>query len=190
MIETLVRNWWMLALRGVAAVLFGLAAFIWPSITLTVLVLLFGAYAFVDGILALLAASRLHGDMGSERWWALLVEGLVGVAAGILTFIWPSITTLVLLYLIAAWAVVTGVFEILTAIRLRKEVANEWMLALAGVASVVFGVLLAIHPSTGAVAVVWLIGAYAIVFGLLLLALAFRLRGHKGAFQHRMINTI
>jgi len=190
MLETLIRNWWALALRGVIAVLFGLAAFIWPGITLTVLVLFFGAYAFVDGILALLAAARLHGDMGGERWWALLVEGLAGVAAGILTFIWPSITTLVLLYLIAAWAVVTGVFEILTAVRLRKEVANEWMLVLAGIASVVFGVLLAIRPGAGAVAVAWLIGAYAIVFGLLLLALAFRLRSWRSTLQHRMIGTV
>jgi uncharacterized membrane protein HdeD (DUF308 family) len=148
-----------------------------------------GAYAFVDGVLAVLAALRLHGDVGSERWWALLVEGLAGVAAGVLTFIWPSITALVLLYLIAAWAVVTGAFEILTAIRLRKEIANEWLLVLAGVASVAFGVLLAIQPGAGAVAVVWLIEAYAVVFGLLLLALAFRLHGWKNIIQHKMMGT-
>jgi uncharacterized membrane protein HdeD (DUF308 family) len=189
-IETLSHNWWALALRGVVAVLFGLAAFIWPDITLTVLVLLFGAYVFVDGLFALLTALRLHGDAGSERWWALFLEGLAGIAAGILTFIWPNITTLVLLYLIAAWAIVTGFFEILTAIRLRKEVSNEWMLVLAGIASLIFGVLLAIQPGTGAVAVVWLIGAYALVFGLLLLALAFRLRGRSKTFEHKMINTV
>ncbi len=178
MTTTLARNWWAIALRGVLAILFGVAAFVWPGITLSVLVLLFGAYAFVDGLFALLAALRQHGDMGSERWWMLLLEGLAGIAAGVLTFIWPGITAVVLLYLIAAWAVITGVLEIIAAIRLRREINNEWLMALAGIASVIFGVLLFLQPGAGALAIVWLIGAYAIVFGILLLFLAFRLRSH------------
>lgn len=174
MINAFARNWWVLALRGLLAVLFGLATFVWPGITLFVLVLLFGAYAFVDGIFALVAA--FSDRVGKQRWWVLLLEGLAGIAAGILTFIWPGMTAFVLLYLIAAWAIVTGVLEVMAAIRLRREIEGEWLLALGGIASIVFGVLMAIWPGAGALAVVWLIGSYALVFGLLLIFLAFRLR--------------
>lgn len=177
MLQSLARNWWALALRGVLAILFGVAAFVWPGMTIAALVLLFGAYAFVDGLFALMAAIRQHGDVGSERWWMLLLEGLAGIGVGVLTVLWPNITGLVLLYLIAAWAIITGVFEILAAIRLRREIDNEWWLALAGIASVVFGVLIALQPAAGALAIVWILGGYAILFGILLLALAFRLRG-------------
>ncbi len=173
--NVLARNWWTLALRGLLAILFGLAAFAWPGITLAVLVLLFGAYALVDGVFAIVAAVRTAERRG--HWWVLLLEGLAGITAGILTFLWPGITAFVLLYLIAAWAIVTGVLEIIAAVRLRREIEGEWLLALSGVASVVFGLLLAVFPGAGALAVVWIIGAYALVFGLLLVALGFRLRG-------------
>ena len=173
-LPVLSRNWWALALRGLLAVLFGLAAFFLPGITLTALILLFGAFALVDGVFAIVAAVRAeeHG----ARWWLLLAEGVFGVLIGILTFIWPGLTALVLLYFVAAWAIVTGVFEIAGAVRLRQEIEGEWALILGGVLSVIFGVLLAVLPGVGILALVWLIGAYAVVFGVLLIILAFRVR--------------
>jgi uncharacterized membrane protein HdeD (DUF308 family) len=175
MLETLARYWWVVAIRGVAAVLFGLLAIIWPEITVTVLVLLFGAYALVDGVLAL--GSAIFGGRSAEgrRPW-LALEGVAGVLTGVITFLWPGITTLVLLWLIAAWVLVTGVIEIVAAVRLRREMQGEWLLALSGVLSVVFGILLIIWPTAGAVTVVWLIGIYAMVFGIALIALSLRLR--------------
>ena len=173
-LPVLSRNWWALALRGVAAILFGLLAFILPDITLTVLVLLFGAYMLVDGILAIVAAVRTRGS--DTRWGLLIVEGVLGVLAGIIAFVWPGITALALLYLIAAWSIVTGVLEIVAAIRLRREIEGEWALILGGILSVLFGVLLAVLPGPGILALVWLIGAYAVAFGVILIVLAFRVR--------------
>src|SRR5712691_4640377 len=147
--ETLARNWWALVLRGIAGVIFGVLAFLFPTMTLASLVLLFGAYAVVDGILSIVAA-------------------FVGIAAGVITFMLPGLTALVLLWVIAGWAIATGVLEIIAAIRLRKHVTNEWWLGLSGVASVVFGVLLFVAPVAGALAITLWIGAYAIVFGALL----------------------
>ncbi len=170
----LARNWWALALRGVFGVIFGVLAFAWPGITLAALVILYGAYAMADGIFAIAAA--ITGRPVGAPWWALLLEGLLGIAVGIMTFAWPGITALVLLYLIAGWAMATGVLEIAAAIRLRREVRGEWILAVSGVLSILFGILLVINPGAGALAVVWLIGGYAVVFGSLLIALGFRLR--------------
>jgi uncharacterized membrane protein HdeD (DUF308 family) len=175
--EVLARNWWALALRGLFAVLFGLAVFIWPGLTLLALVALFAAYALVDGVFSLVAAVRAAGRQA--RWWPLLLEGVLGIAAGVVTFLWPNITALALLYLIAAWAIVTGVFEIVAAVRLRREIEGELLLGLAGLASVIFGILLILFPGAGALAVLWLIGAYAIGFGILLIFLGFRLRGMR-----------
>jgi uncharacterized membrane protein HdeD (DUF308 family) len=186
MVIVLSRNWWTLALRGLFAVLFGIMAFAWPGITLGALVLLYGAYAFADGVLAIAAA--LVGRTVGVPWWSLLIEGLAGIGVGIITLIWPGITALVLLYLIAFWAVVTGVFEIVAAIRLRKEIRGEWLLALSGVLSVLFGVALIVSPGAGALAVVWLIGAYAIVFGALMIALALRLRSWLTRTSHVTIS--
>jgi uncharacterized membrane protein HdeD (DUF308 family) len=172
-VETATRHWWAFALRGVVAILFGVLAFARPGVTLTVLVLFWGAFALVDGVLALVAAFRTDHD----HRWGLLLEGVVGIGAGIVTFVWPGLTALVLLYIIAVWALLTGVLELVAALRLRKIIQNEWWLALSGIASVLFGLVLLAAPGAGAVAVVWLIAAYAIVFGILNLALALRLHG-------------
>jgi len=180
---TLARNWWAVAIRGLVAVLFGILALVVPHLTLAVLILLFGAYALADGIFGIVAAVRA-AERGA-RWGTLLVEGLWGVAIVAVAFIWPGETALVLLYLIAFWAIFTGVFEILAAVRLRREIVNEWLLGLAGLASVVFGVLLVVFPGAGALTVIWLIGAYALVFGVLLLGLAFRLRNSSTAGSGR-----
>jgi uncharacterized membrane protein HdeD (DUF308 family) len=174
MLHTLARNWWALALRGLIAMLFGLLTFFLPGITLVTLVLMFGAYALVDGIVNVIAFIRV-----ASHQWALLIEGVIGVVAGILTFMWPAITALVLLYLVAFWAVFTGVFEIIAGIRLRKAIANEWMLLVVGALSLVFGILILFAPGVGELAIVLWIGAYAFLFGISLLALAFRLRGHQ-----------
>lgn len=173
-VSTLAQNWWAVLLRGVAGIIFGIATFFAPVISLAALVLLFGAYALVDGVLALVSA--LRNRRTNEQWWVLLLEGIVGVIAGVVTFVWPGITALALLYVIAAWALVTGALEIAAAIRLRKVIDREWLLVLSGVASIALGVLLALFPGPGALALVIWIGAYALVFGALLVALGFRLR--------------
>jgi len=174
MLEHLSRNWGWIVLRGVAAVLFGVLAFLWPGITLAVLVIVWGAYALADGVLALIAAYRVR-DRG-KPFWSLVIVGLLGIAAGIVTFIWPGMTALVLLMFIAAWAVVMGIFQIIAAIRLRKEIQNEWLLGLSGVLSVLFGIIMFVAPGAGALAVIWVIAAYAIVFGILLIWLGLRLK--------------
>lgn len=166
--------WWLLAVRGLLAVLFGLAALLWPGLTLLALVLLFGAYALIDGVVAVIVSVQERRVFA--RWWVLLLEGLVGIAAGVLTFVWPAITALVLLYLIAGWAIVTGLLELAVAFSGRLPLALEWALALAGILSVLVGVLLAIQPGVGLLSLVWLIGVYAIVFGILLIIHAFQFR--------------
>jgi uncharacterized membrane protein HdeD (DUF308 family) len=139
-------------------------------------VLLFGAYALWDGVFAIIGAFRAEG----ERRWILVLEGLVGIAAGLVTFFWPGAATLAILTIMAAWAIITGVFEIIGAIRLRKEIEGEWFLMLSGLLSVLFGIALVIWPVAGLVAVTWMIGSYAIVFGILLIVLGFRLRNWSG----------
>jgi uncharacterized membrane protein HdeD (DUF308 family) len=168
-------SWKSLALRGAAAVLFGILTLIWPAISLLVLVLLFGAYALVDGASVLVATAAKDPNTKPSRGLLFLQAGL-GILTGIITFIWPNITALALLYLIAAWALITGVLQVAAAIRLRQEISNEWMLGFAGVLSIVFAIVLIIMPGTGALAITWLIGAYALLAGILLLALAFRIR--------------
>jgi uncharacterized membrane protein HdeD (DUF308 family) len=168
------RNWWAVAIRGVAAIIFGVLAFVLPGITLAAMVLLFGAYALVDGIFALIAAVR--GRDETQPWWELVIEGVLSIAAGIVTFTWPGLTTLVLFYVIGSWAIITGVLEIVAAVRLRKEIRGEVWLALSGVLSIAFGVLVYLFPVAGGLALVLWTGAYAIVFGALLVGLSVRLR--------------
>ena len=177
MATDLARNWWVLALRGVAGILFGIGAFVWPGATLAALVLVFGAYVFVDGIFALIAGIGMRRQL--SLWWLVVLEGVAGIILGVLTFRSPDTTALVLLTFIAAWSIVTGIFEIATAVRLRKMIANEWLLILSGVVSIIFGALLIAQPSAGAISIVWLLGAYALLFGILTLMLALRVRGMR-----------
>ena len=168
-------HWWALAIRGIIAILFGLAALLRPDIALAALILLFGAYALVDGVFAIVGV--FGGTRSGTPRWLLLLEGVVGILAGIIAFVYPGLTAIALLYLVAAWAVVTGIAEIATAIRLRQEMTGEWALILGGILSVIFGLLLAVLPGVGILSLIWLIGIYAIVFGVLMLIAAFRVRG-------------
>ena len=170
----LARNWWSLVIRGFLGIVIGILTFLWPGITLTALVFLFGGYALVDGLVSLTGA--LRAATAHERWGALLFEGIVGIVAALVTIFWPAITALTLIYVIAVWAIITGAAEIAAAIRLRKYVSGEWLLAISGVASVVFGILVAAVPLAGALVIALWFGAYAFVFGVLLVALGFRLR--------------
>jgi uncharacterized membrane protein HdeD (DUF308 family) len=168
-------HWWALALRGVIAILFGLAAFLRPGIALEALILLFGAYALVDGAFSIVGV--FGGTRSGTPRWLLLLEGVVSILAGLIAFVFPALTAIALLYLIAAWAVVTGLAEIATAIRLRQEITGEWALILGGIVSVIFGLLLAVLPGVGILSLIWLVGAYAVIFGVLLLITAFQVRG-------------
>jgi uncharacterized membrane protein HdeD (DUF308 family) len=181
--DQLLRHGWVLALRGVLAVLFGLIAFVWPDMTLMALVRLFGAYAFVDGIFSLMTAA-LAAD-GHERWGALLLEALAGIEAGISAFVWPGMAALALLSLMAGWAIATGILRIAAAVQLRQRIAGKRVLGVSGVLTVLLGTLLAVSPGAGLLAWVWMVDIYAVLFGvLLLLALAFRL-WHLRPHPHR-----
>jgi len=175
MLDVLARNWWAFALRGVLAILFGIFAFIYPGATLFALIIVFGAYALVDGVFLIVAAVR--AAQAHERWGQLLIAGIFGILIAAVTWFYPGLTALSLLYVIAIWAIVTGILEIVAAFRLRAMITNEWSWVLAGLVSIAFGVALFMRPSAGALAVIWVIGIYAIAFGIFLLGLAWRLRG-------------
>jgi len=180
--NALIRNWWSLVVRGIIAVLIGIVSFAWPGITLTALVFLFAGYALVDGIVNL--AGGVRAIERHERWGALLFEGIVGILAALATVLWPAITALALVFIIAAWAIITGIAEIAAAIRLRQYISREWILVVAGIASVIFGVLLAAVPLAGELVIALWFGAYVLVFGILLIALGLRLR-HAGGTLHQ-----
>jgi uncharacterized membrane protein HdeD (DUF308 family) len=173
MFSQIFRNWWHFAVRGVFAIIFGILALIWPGPTKFALVLLFGAFALVDGIIAVATSITFHKYF--DRWWAMLLEGLTGIIIGGLTFFWPNITALALLYVIAAWAFITGIFEIVAAIHFRSVISGEWVMILGGLFSILLAILLLVFPIAGAVALVWLIGIYAIVAGIIQIIFAFRL---------------
>lgn len=179
MLNVLARHWWAVGLRGLAAVIFGILTLVVPHITLFVLIIFFGAYALVNGAFAIFVAIRGRETM--RNWVWLLVEGVAGVLLGILTLRWPQVTALVLLIFIAAWALVTGFGEIIQAIELRKIISNEWLLVLSGVLSILFGLILLIFPSAGALGLLYIIGIYAIIFGGLLMALSWQLRSMRKA---------
>lgn len=174
MLDSLARNWWLLLLRGALAVLFGILTFAWPGLTLLTLVILYGAFAFADGVVAIVAA--IKGGSPAPRWWLALL-GIFGIAAGILTVLWPQITGLILLFFIAGWAIATGILQIVGAISLRKEIEGEWLLIASGALSVLFGLMLVAWPGAGALALAFTIGSFAIIYGVLLIAFSFRLKG-------------
>ena len=181
LLHELSKHWWLLLLRGIAAIVFGVLAFIWPGLTLLTFVILYGAFAIVDGVLALAA---VFGRTGPDvpKWW-LVLTGVIDIGAGLIALFWPGITALVLIIFIGAWAIVRGVMEIIAAIQLRKEIEGEWLLILAGVLSVLFGLGVLIYPGAGAVALAWLIGIYAIAIGVVMIMLAIRLRKHHMALS-------
>jgi uncharacterized membrane protein HdeD (DUF308 family) len=168
------NNWWAIGLRGLVALLLGILAITMPGPTLAAIVLAFAIYAIVDGILAIIAAVR--GIRRKERWVPMLIEGILGIAAGIIAAVWPAIGAVALTYLVAAWALVTGVFEIAAAIRLRKIIKGEWLLLIAGILSVILAFVLTIYPGAGMLTLVWWFGAYAIAYGVINLGLGFRVR--------------
>lgn len=175
MIAQLTRNWWMPLIRGIAAILFGVAALVWPQITLEVLVFLFGAFALADGVFALVAGIMASGADGGLRW-SLVLSGIVGIGAGLITFFWPGVTATVLLSIIIAWAIISGVLEIVAALRMREVIDNEWLYILSGALSVLFGVLALVYPNSGALSIVWMIAIFAIAYGITLVGFAFRVR--------------
>lgn len=175
MFTQMFRNWWLFAVRGVIAIVFGILALIWPGSAMLALVLLFGAFALLDGLFAVAVGIASRGYF--ERWWAVLLEGLTGIVIGISTFFWPNITALILLYFIATWAVITGVLEIVTAIKFRHVIPGEWAMILNGLFSVLLGALLFVFPGAGEVGLTWLIGIYAIIAGVTEMIFAFRLHG-------------
>lgn len=180
--DILLRNWWVLLLRGLIAIAFGVLIWVQPGISLAALVLLFGAYSMADGILG--AWTAIAERKEREHWGLLLIRGLLGIGVGILTFLVPGITELVLVFYIAIWAIATGILEIVAAIRLRKEIKGEWLLILGGLVSVVFGVILMAQPGVGALAMLWLIATYAIIFGALLVILSFKARSFARQATH------
>jgi uncharacterized membrane protein HdeD (DUF308 family) len=175
LVRTLAENWWLVLLRGLASIVFGILAFVWPGLTLVALIFLWGAYALVDGAIALWAAISGKAGAIAPRWW-LAVVGIVGLLAGVVAFGSPGLTALVLLMFIAGWAVVIGVLEIWGAIQLRKEIDGEWWLVLSGMLSIAFGVFLFARPGQGALALIWVIGVFAILHGCTLIALSLRLK--------------
>ena len=177
-LRSLADNWWLLLLRGIAAIAFGVLTFLWPGLTLVTLTLLWGAYALMDGVIAIWAAFNASGGDAGPRWW-LGLSGVAGILAGFVTFYYTGTTTLVLLMFIAVWAIIIGTLQIWGAIALRKVLQHEWLLILSGVLSIAFGVVLLAQPGTGALALVWTIAWYAIFFGCLYVALAFRLKQYK-----------
>ena len=170
------RDWWVFAIRGLAAIVFGILAFIWPGTTLAVLVLLFGAYVLVDGVSLLVALAR--GDALARRHaWAVGIMGVLGIVAGVVTFAAPGLTALSLLYLVAFWAIAMGTFQVIAAIALRREIDGEFWMVLGGLATIVFGAFLVAFPGEGLLSLVWLVGIWSVVFGVSSLGLANRL--HK-----------
>jgi uncharacterized membrane protein HdeD (DUF308 family) len=178
MLTMLSKTWWVYLVRGVLAILFGILAFSRPALTLATLVIFFGAWALATGVFAIIAAFSAKKD--HKDWWVLLLEGLLGIAVGLITFYAPGITAISLLWYLAFWAILTGIVEIVTAVRLRKEIRGEGWLMLGGAASIVFGVLLLARPGAGALALITFIGAYALVIGGILILASFKLKGLHG----------
>ncbi len=172
--QVALQNWWMLALRGVLAIIFGLIALFFPGIALLAFIAVFAAYAIIDGIVAVVVAIRERGSL--NRWGWVLVEGILSILAGIFALFYPRETALILLYIVAAWAILTGIMEIVSAVTLREYLSREWALIIAGVLSIVFGIILFVRPGIGILSILWLVGVYSIIFGVLFIVRAFQLR--------------
>jgi uncharacterized membrane protein HdeD (DUF308 family) len=175
----LARNWWVFLIRGVVAAAFGLVGLFYPEATLVTFILFYGVFALIDGVFAVVSAV-LGKERAGPRWWLALV-GVIAIIAGLVTFLWPGITALALMMVIGVWALIYGVFEIVGAIRLRKEIDNEWLLLVHGVLAVLFGIMALARPGAGALALIWLIGSFALASGVVLIIFAFRLRKHAAA---------
>jgi len=182
MLLEVARRWWVFLVRGLCAILFGILAFVWPGITLIALVLLYGAYALVDGITAV--AMGVTGRREGMPLWGLILVGVLGIAVGVITFLLPGITAITLLVLIACWAIVRGIFELVAAARLRKMINDEWVLVVGGILSIAFGVILLARPAIGLLTMVWLIGSFAIAFGVVGIVLSLRLHALKNRLEH------
>ncbi|MBV8602433.1 MAG: HdeD family acid-resistance protein [Candidatus Eremiobacteraeota bacterium] len=176
-VQALKEHWWALLIRGIVAILFGIVCFAETGAAIYALVLIIGAFFVIDGVLMVVGAIRSSSASNTAQWWWQIIGGIVGIAAGVLTFMWPGITALTLTIFVGAWAIVTGIFELMTAIRLRKVIPNEWLWIINGILSIILGVLIFMYPGGGIVALTWLLGFYAILAGITMLALAFRLRG-------------
>jgi uncharacterized membrane protein HdeD (DUF308 family) len=174
MLEMICRRWWVLLLRGIVAILLGISAIAWPGITLVALAYVFGTFSLIDGVAALVIGFR--GESDGTVWWTMVVLGVIAIAAGIIAFVWPGLTLLVLLTVIAVSAILRGAIEIAAAIRLRKEIDDEWILGLSGALSILFGALIIYRPDAGLIALALLIGAYMLALGILAIALSLRLR--------------
>jgi uncharacterized membrane protein HdeD (DUF308 family) len=188
MLSSLTRNWWLVALRGTLAVIFGVIAFAMPGITFEALVLLFGAYMFVDGVMVFSFGLMAAGD--GAQWWPLVLGGILGIGLGVLTFARPEAMGLALVYVVGFWAIVTGLLEIVGAIRLRDVISGEWLMALSGALSIIFGALVVSQPNSGAIALVYLFGFYAILAGISQIALGFRLRGLSEDVRKASVQTV
>lgn len=178
LVRPLARNWWVFLVRGLVAIAFGLVALFYPEATLLTFILFYGIFTLIDGVFALVSAVRGKEGMG-PRWW-LAIIGVLGIVAGLVTYFWPGITALALLTVIGVWALIYGIFEIIGAIRLRKEIDNEWLLLIHGVLAALFGLMVLVRPGAGALALIWLIASFALASGVLLIALAFALKRHAG----------
>ena len=181
---TLLRHWWMTLIRGLIWIVFGIVIFTQPLISLVTLTLTFGAFVLADGVGKMVTAIR--GRQGNEDWWVLLLAGLCGIGAGVMTFFIPGLTALAVLFYIATWAIATGLLETVAAIRLRKEIEGEFWMGLSGLVSIAFGVLLMARPGSGALSVLWLIAGYAIALGVTHIFLAFKVRG----FTERVVAKV
>jgi uncharacterized membrane protein HdeD (DUF308 family) len=179
--KLLSRGWWMLLIRGIVAILFALLAFTRPGITLAALISLFGAFVLVSGAFAVWNAIVARKESG--HWWVVLIEGLAGLLVGFIMLRSPGLTAIAVVFFIAAWAILNGLAEIIAAIRLRREIEGEWMLILAGIVSVLFGLWLAARPGAGALGMVWLIALFALVLGGIQIMLAFRVRSLAGKLK-------
>ena len=183
MLESLARNWWLAVLDGIVAVIFGVAAFVWPGITLGILVLLIGAFAFIDGFLTL--SFGLWAAGADQSWWSLVLGGILGIIVGVLAFARTSEMAQALVYVFGIWAIATGLLEIVAALRLREVITTEWLLGLGGVLSIIFGVAVMVQPAAGALAIVYIFGIYAVLSGLSQIGLGYRLHGLTGGQQPR-----